>query len=222
MQAFCLILKRDLLLMLRQRSEILLPLGFFLIIVTLFAIVLSDDLSTLERIAPGIIWIAALLANLMALDGIYRNDFEDGSLEQLLINPYSLSGLMLAKIMAHWLLTGLPLLLLLPLASALFHLSAYVLWILFCSLLLGTLIFSLLGAIIAALIIGLRRSSVLLAILLLPLYLPVLVFGLGAVMQAIQGLPIQGALAMLAGLFCLALTFAPWAAAAALRISLSE
>ncbi len=217
--AFASLLKRDLTLAMRRRHDWLNPLVFFVIVVTLFPLGVGPDGSLLSEIAPGVIWVAALLATLLALDGLYRDDYLDGSLEQLLLSPHPLTLLVLAKNLAHWLVSGLPLVLLSPLLALLMQLPVRALPTLLISLLLGTLSLSLIGGIGAALTVGLKRGGVLLALLVLPLFIPVLIFGSSAVVAAASGFDTGAALSLLGGLFFLALALAPWAAAASLRIS---
>ncbi len=220
LHAFIAVLHRDLLLAGRRLGELSNPLVFFVIVVTLFPLALGAETELLRRCAPGIIWVSALLAALLSLEGMLRSDFEDGSLEQLLLSPHSTALLMAAKVLAHWLVTGLPLLLLAPVLGLLLNLSGFVLIILMVSLLLGTPVLSLAGAIGVALTVGLRRGGVLLSLLLLPLYVPVLIFGAGAVANAALGLPVAAQLYFLAAILALATSLAPFAAAAALRVSL--
>jgi len=217
--AFLTLLNRDLTLSLRRSSDWLNPLVFFVIVVTLFPLGVGPDGELLSEIAPGVIWVAALLATLLALDGLFRDDFTDGSLEQLLLSPHPLPVLVIAKTLAHWLVSGLPLVLLSPLLALLMQLPVKALPALLLSLVLGTLCLSLIGSIGAALTVGLKRGSVLLALLVLPLFIPVLIFGSSTVAAAAGGFETDAQLSLLAGLFFLALALSPWAAAAALRIS---
>lgn len=217
--AFTAVLKRDLLLAVRRRGDWLNPLAFFVIVVTLFPLGVGPDSDLLREIAPGVIWVAALLATLLALDGLFRADFEDGSLEQLLLCPQPLSVLVLAKVLAHWLVTGLPLLCLSPLLAVIMQMPTRAFPALLVSLMLGTLTLSLIGAIGAALTVGLRRGGVLLALLVLPLFIPVLIFGSSSVIAASSGFAIEAQLSLLGALFMLALVLAPLAISAALRIS---
>ena len=219
-RAFTAILVRDLTLALRHRSELANPLMFFVVVVTLFPLSLGPEKDILVRIAPGIIWVAALLAATLAMEGMFRSDFEDGSLEQILLTPHPPAMLVLAKILAHWLVTGLPLLLVSPLLALLLHLPAPALPVLLGTLALGTPVLSMVGAIGVALTVGLRRGGLLLTLLVLPLYIPVLIFAAGAVDNAAAGLPVAGQLYFLAALLVLAVTLAPLATAASLRISL--
>jgi len=215
------LLRRDLTLAYRHRGELANPLLFFIIVVTLFPLALGPESATLAAIAPGIIWVAALLAALLSLETIFRSDFDDGTLEQLILSPHSLSWLVLTKVLVHWLVSGLPLILLAPLLGVLLQLPTQGMWTLVITLALGTPILSLVGAIGVGLTVGLKRGGVLLSLLILPLYTPVLIFGAGAVNNAAMGFPVAGQLYLLAALLVLALTLAPIATAAALRISVS-
>ena len=219
-RAFMSILRRDLTLALRTRSEIANPLIFFVIIVSLFPLAVSPEAGLLRTVAPGVIWVAALLSTMLSLDSIFRSDFEDGSLEQMLLSPHPLSVLVLGKITAHWLVSGLPLILLSPLLGVLMFLPFEAMPALLATLALGTPVLSLVGAIGVALTVGLRRGGVLLSLLVLPLYIPVLIFASNAIATATADLSIRGQLFFLAAMLALALTLAPLATAAALRISL--
>jgi len=218
-QAFATLLKRDLTLSQRHSSDWLNPLVFFVIVVTLFPLGVGPDGELLRQIAPGVIWVAALLATLLALDSLFRDDFIDGSLEQLLLSPHPLPILVMAKTLAHWLVSGLPLVLLSPVLALLMQLPLKALPALLMSLVLGTLCLSLIGSIGAALTVGLQRGGVLLALLVLPLFIPVLIFGSSCVVAAAGGFETGAQLSLLAGLLFLALALCPWAAAAALRVS---
>ncbi len=220
-QACWWIARRDLLLVLRHRSDAANPLLFFLMVASIFPLGIGPEANTLQQIAPGIIWIAALLATLLSLESIFRSDFDDGSLEQLILSPHPLPLLVLAKTLAHWLATGLPLILLAPLMGLLFGISGWPLVILLITLLLGTPALSLVGSVGVALTVGLRRGGLLLALLLLPLYVPILIFSAGAVEIAAQGLPADGQLYLLSALLVLAATLAPIATSAALCIRMS-
>ena len=215
------LLRRDLILAIRHRGELANSLLFFVMVVTLFPLGLGPESSTLQVIAPGIIWVSALLAALLSLESVFRSDFEDGSLEQLLLSPHPAALLILTKVFVHWLISGLPLLLIAPLLGVLLHLPTEGMTILIASLALGTPILSLVGAIGVALTVGLRRGGVLLSLLVLPLYVPVVIYGTSAVASAAVGLPAVAQLYFLAALLALALTLAPIAAAASLRISVS-
>jgi heme exporter protein B len=218
--AFYALLKRDLLLSYRRSSELVNPPLFFIIVVTLFPLAISPDSKILQTIAPGIIWVAALLSVLLSLDNLFRSDFEDGTLEQFVLTAHTLPLLVLAKILAHWLVTGLPLLLIAPLLAVLLFLPSHAMFTLICTLALGTPILSLIGAVGVALTVGLRRSSVLLSLLILPLYIPVLIFATNAITTAASGFPVVGQLKLLGALLAFTFTFAPFATASALRISL--
>jgi heme exporter protein B len=218
---FYLLLKRDLTLAYRHRAELANPLLFFVIVVSLFPLGISPESKDLQTIAPGVIWVVALLAAMLSLDSLFRSDFEDGTLEQIALSAHSLSLLVVAKILAHWLVTGLPLILLAPFLGILLFLPEQAMLTLIATLALGTPILSLVGAIGVALTVGLRRGGVLLSLLVLPLYIPVLIFAAGAVNEAARGFPVIGQLYFLAALLTLSLTLAPFATAAALRISLS-
>lgn len=220
-QACGALLRRDLLLALRHRGELANPLLFFVIVVSLFPLGLGPESGMLRAIAPGIIWVSALLATLLSLESVFRSDFEDGSLEQLLLSPHSTSALVLTKVAAHWLVSGLPLICLAPLLGVLLHLPSTANGALIASLALGTPVLSLVGAIGVALTVGLRRGGILLSLLVLPLYIPVLIFAASAVADAALGLPITGHLYLLGALLALAVTLAPLACAAALRIGVS-
>lgn len=213
--------RRDLQLVWARRGDAAQPLLFALMTVVLFPLALGSDPKQLARIAPGVLWVAVLLANLMTLDSLYRGDAEDGSLEQQLLSPVPLAWLVAMRIAVHWLTTALPLLLLAPLLAQMLYLPDELLPVLMLSLAVGTPLLSLLGGVVAALTVGLRRSGMLLALLALPLLLPVLVFGAGSVMAAAQGLPWLGALLLLGAGLTLALVLAPLAAAAAIRIALN-
>lgn len=216
--AFTAVLVRDLKLGLRHRSELLNPLLFFLIVVTLFPLALGPDKTTLQQLAPAVIWVAAVLASSISMDMMFRSDFEDGSLEQFLLAPCPDIILVMAKILAHWLLTGAPLTLFALLLSILLYLPAQALLPLLLSLLIGTPIFSLVGSVGVALTVGLRGGGMLLALLILPLYMPVLIFAVAAVNNALQGLSVRGEFYFLGALLVLALTLAPFATASSLRI----
>lgn len=214
-------LKRDLTLAFRNRGDMINPLVFFLIAITMIPLALGPEKAVLMRIAPGIIWVMALLATLLSLDGLFRSDFDDGSLEQLLISPYPLSWAVLAKVLVHWLATGLPLTLLAPLMGVMLSLPASAVGALVFSLVLGTGSMSLIGAIGAALTVGLRKGGVLISLIVMPLYIPILIFGASAVQTAALGDPYKMQLAVLGAILALALVLAPVAAAGALRISVN-
>ncbi len=212
---------RDLRLLWRRRGDALQPLLFAVLVVVLFALALGAERQALAKLGPAVLWVAALLAGLLALDTLFRGDAEDGSLEQWLLAPVPLAWLVLVRTLVHWATTALPLVLATPLLGELLYLPHAQLPVLMASLLLGTPLLALLGAVVAALTVGMRRSGILVALLALPLYVPVLVFGAGSVTAAAQGLEFAGALLLLGAGLALALVLAPLAAAAAIRISLS-
>jgi heme exporter protein B len=211
---------RDLLLAWRRRSDVLATLFFFIIVVSLFPLGIGPEQQLLRKIAPGVVWVAALLASMLALSRIFGNDYQDGTLEQLMITPQPLYLIVLAKVLAQWLASGLPLVLVAPVLGLQFGLSQNTLAVMTVSLLLGTPVLSLIGSIGAALTLGLRAASVLVALLVLPLYIPVLIFGTGAIEATLSGGEPRAYLLLLGATLVLALTFAPWATSAALRISL--
>lgn len=220
MNAFLAIIHRDLLLAMRRKSEVLTALFFFIIVVSLFPLGIGPEPILLKKIAPGVLWVAALLSTMLSLNRLFANDHADGTLEQLVLSPTPLGLLVAGKIAAHWLTAGLPLVLLAPVLGLQFDLDTSALWILIAALLLGTPLLSLIGSIGAALTLGVRGGGVLLSLLVLPLYVPALIFGAGAVEAHISGLGAGGHLSLLAALLALAAFFAPWATTAALRISL--
>ncbi|MEO7971342.1 MAG: heme exporter protein CcmB [bacterium] len=211
---------RDLTLAWRRRADVLSTLFFFIIVVSLFPLGIGPESQLLRSIAPGVVWVAALLASMLSLSRVFENDYHDGTLEQMLLTPQPLVLVVLGKVLAQWLVSEVPLALVAPLLGVQFDLEPRTLWILFISLLIGTPILSLIGAIGAALTLGLRGGGVLIAVLILPLYVPVLIFGAGAVDASITGGTVQANLYLLAAFFLLALVFSPWATSAALRISL--
>ncbi len=220
MNAFLAVIRRDMRLSLRQSTDSLMTLVFFVIAVVLFPFGVGPEPNVLARIGSGVIWVAALLASMLALEKLFQADFEDGSLELLALAPMPLEAVVLAKVAAHWLTAGLPLVIVSPLLGLLMNLPADVFPTLILALLLGTPALSLIGAIGAGLILGARRGGVLLSLLVLPLFIPVLVFGVSAVEAAAQGLPAKASLLILGGLALGALALSPWAAAAAIRQSL--
>jgi len=217
--AFMLILKRDLTIAFRHKDDVINPLLFFIIIVTLFPLGIGPESNTLARIAPGIIWVAALLSCLLSLDRLFKADFQDGSLEQMLLSPHPVFVLTLAKITAHWLLTGLPVILVAPLLAVLLHLPEESYGALLLTLLLGTPVLSFIGAIGVALTVGIKKGGVLLSLIVLPLYIPVLIFATSAIDTAAMHLPYSGQLAIIGALFFGSLTLAPLAVGAALKVS---
>ena len=211
---------RDLILAWRRRADVLSTVFFFVIVVSLFPLGIGPETQLLRTIAPGVVWVAALLASMLSLGRLFANDYQDGTLEQLLLTPQPLYLVVVGKVFAHWLIAEIPLVLIAPLLGLQFDLSNNTLLILFVSLLLGTPVLSLIGSVGAALTLGLRGSSVLISILVLPLYIPVLIFGAGAVEASVMGMSPQSHIYLLTAVSVLSLVFAPWAAAAALRISL--
>lgn len=215
------LLRRDLRIALRERSDLAQPVLFFVIVVSLFPLAASPDRQLLQNSGPGIIWMAALLATLLALDSIFRPDYEDGSLEQIALSPHPLSLLVLAKAVAHWLACALPLIVVSPLLAMLMQLPGNAAVILAFSLVLGTPALSLIGAVGVGLTVGIRRNGVLLSLLVLPLYVPALIFGAGAAHAAMVGQEPAPHLLLLAAFSLFALAVCPLAAAAAIRISLN-
>jgi heme exporter protein B len=211
------LIQRDLRLALRQGSDSLMVVGFFVLTVTLFPFGLGPESNLLERTSAGILWVTALLASMLSLDRLFQGDYEDGSLELLALTPTALEILVIGKIIAHWLTTAVPLLVAAPLLALLLHLQEDAFPALMLTLLLGTPTLSLIGAMGAALVLGARRGGVLLSLLILPLYVPVLIFAVGAVDAAAQGLPVKGYLLILGGLLLAALPLAPLATVAAVR-----
>ena len=205
---------------LRRRSDVLTTLIFFVIVVSLFPLGVGPERDMLRAMAPGVIWVAALLASMLALDRMFSSDYLDGTLEQMLLSPRSLPILVFGKMTAHWLTTGLPLVLISPLLALQFDLSPEAIGVLLLALLLGTPLLSMIGAIGAALTVGLRGGGALVALLVLPLYVPVLIFGAGAVEATTSGLGAQAHLSVMGALLILSAVFTPWVIAAALRISL--
>jgi heme exporter protein B len=214
-------LRRELLIAFRSPGEIINPLMFFVIAVSLFPLGVGADQAFLSEIAPGVIWVTALLAVMLSMDSLFRADYEDGSLEQLLLSPQPLYFIVLAKVSSHWLVSGLPLVILAPIFASMLALPDAGIIPLTVSLLIGTPILTMLGAIGMALTVGLSKSGLLLAVLILPLYIPVLVFGTGVVNSALNSLGIAGLMALLGAMLVLALCLAPLAIIAALRISVS-
>jgi heme exporter protein B len=218
--AYCCIVRRDLQLALRRRVDALNTLVFFVIVVSLFPLGVGAEPALFRAIAPGVIWVAALLASMLALQRLFASDYADGTLEQLLLAPQPLGVMVAAKVTAHWLVAGLPLVIAAPLLGLQFNLPADSLGVLVLSLLLGTPTLGLIGAIGAALTLGLRSAGVLVSLLVLPLYIPVLIFGAGAVEAAASGLGAGPHLSLLGAFLAVALFFAPWATSFALRISM--
>ncbi len=218
-EIFRTVVMRDLVLALRRRADLMTVLFFFVIVVSLFPLAIGPEMSTLRMIAPGVVWVAALLASMLALERLFAADYADGTLEQMLLTPQPLALLVLGKIAAHWLVTGLPLVLISPLLGLQYGLSGETLLVLLFSLLLGTPALSLIGAIGAALTLGLRGGGVLVSLLVLPLTIPVLIFGSGSVEATASGMGGEGHLYLLGAILVMSLVLAPLAAATALRIS---
>jgi heme exporter protein B len=214
------VVARDLLIAARRRSDVLTTFFFFVIVVSLFPLGVGPEPDTLREIAPGVVWVAALLAAMLSLARMFSADYADGTLEQLVLTPQPLTLLVLSKVLAHWLTSGLPLVLMAPVLGLQFDLPGDALATLLLSLLIGTPALSLIGAVGAALTLGVRGGGALTSLLVLPLYVPVLVFGAGAVTAAATGMGVTGHLSLLGAMSLAALVFAPWATAMALRISL--
>lgn len=217
---FMWIIKRDLLLAMRRQSDVFTILFFFIIVVSLFPLSVGPEMNMLRTMAPGVVWVAALLASMLSLGRMFSNDYVDGTLEQMLLSPQSLSLLVLGKALAHWLVTGIPLVLMAPILGIQYDLPVEALFILTITLLLGTPVLSLIGAIGAALTLGLRGGGVLVSLLVLPLYIPVLIFGAGAVEANMAGVGYDAHLSLIGAFLLVSLVFAPWAAASSLRVSL--
>lgn len=220
--AFLSLLKRDLLIAYRNRSEIMNPLMFFVLVTLLFPLGIGPSSNLLQTISPGVLWVAALLSALLSLDTLFRSDFDDGTLEQMVLSPQPLAIMVTARVLAHWVMSAVPLLLLSPVLATSLNMPGNGIIVLMITLLLGTPILSFIGAIGSALTVGLKRSGMLLALLVLPLYIPVLIFGAGAVDSASAGLPVTGQIYILAAFLVLSLTLAPIAIAAALKMSVSQ
>ncbi len=211
---------RDLMLAWRHRADILSTVFFFIIVVSLFPLGIGPETQLLRSIAPGVIWVAALLASMLSLNRLFANDYQDGTLEQLLLTPQPLFLVVLGKVLAHWIVSEVPLVLVAPLVGLQFDLGTETLRILLISLLVGTPVLSLIGSVGAALTLGLRGGGVLISLLVLPLYIPALIFGSGAVEASIMGTSFTPHLSLLGAFAIVSLIFSPWATAAALRISL--
>lgn len=217
---FMAVVRREVTLSMKQKSEVLTPLFFFVIVASLFPLGVGPESALLLRMAPGVLWVSALLAAMLSLQRLFTVDYVDGSLEQMALSPTPLGLLVVAKALSHFLLSGLPLVLMAPVLGLQFGLDGRALGILMLSLLLGTPTLSLIGSIGAALTLGVRGAGVLVSLLILPLYIPVLIFGAGAVEADAAGLGAGGHLSLLAALLVLSAFFAPLATTAALRISL--
>ena len=219
MSAIFHVIRRELLIAFRRQAEVFNPLWFFIIVITLFPLGVGPEPNLLARIAPGIVWVAALLAALLSMERLFRDDFVDGSLEQMLLMPTPLPILAFAKMLAHWMLTGLPLLLISPLLAILLSLEWETWKAVVLTLLIGTPTLSFLGAIGVALTVGLRKGGVLLSLLILPLYIPVLIFATSAIDAASLGMPYNGQMALMGAMLVASATLSPFAVAASLRIS---
>jgi heme exporter protein B len=220
MNGFGTILRRDLALALRRASELANPVLFFVIVAALFPLALTPDVAQLRSVGPGIVWVSALLSSLLALEGLFRADLEDGSMEQMFLGPASPLAIVAGKLMAHWIVSGVPLLLLAPLLALMFYLPAQGLSTLLVALLLATPSLSVLTGIAAALTVSLRTGGAIAGLLVLPLTVPILIFGTRATDLAIHGEPVAGPLYLLAAIAVLAVTLGPFAMVAALRVSL--
>ena len=215
-----LVIRRDLVLAMRRRADVLTTLVFFVMVVSLFPLGVGPETDMLRKMAPGVVWVAALLASMLSLGRLFSADYLDGTLEQFMLAPQSLPLLVLGKIVAHWMVSGLPLVFMAPVLGLQFDMSAQSLWVLIVGLLLGTPILSMIGAVGAALTLGLRGGGVLVSLLVLPLCIPVLIFGAGAVEAVATGVSIASHLALMGAIMLLALVFTPWVTAQALRISM--
>lgn len=214
------IVRRDLRLALRQGSDSIMVVTFFVLTVVLFPFGIGPETGVLERVSAGVLWVTALLASLLSLDRLFQTDYEDGSLELLVLTPTPLEVVVIAKVVAHWLTTGLPLLVAAPVLAVLLHMNAEGFATLMLTMAIGTPVLSLIGGIGAALVLGARRGGVLLSLLILPLYVPVLIFGVGAIDAAVGARDATPHLLILGGLLAAALPLSPWATAAALRQAL--
>ena len=213
------LIRRDLILAWRRRADVLATLFFFVIVVSLFPLGIGPETQLLRRIAPGVVWVAALLASMLSLGRMFGNDYQDGTLEQLLLTPQPLYLVALGKAFAQWLVAEVPLVIIAPVLGVQFGLSENTLGVIALSLLIGTPVLSLIGSIGAALTLGLRAANVLVALLVLPLYIPVLIFGAGAVEASVEGIGARPYLLLLGATLIVSLVFAPWATSAALKIS---
>jgi heme exporter protein B len=214
------VVHRDLILAMRRKTEVLTTLFFFIIVISLFPLGIGSEKQMLMKIAPGVVWVAALLASMLALERLFASDYEDGTLEQMLLMPQSVFILVLGKVIAHWLLTGLPLVLIAPLVGLQYQLPDAAVSSMMLSLLVGTPVLSLIGAIGAALTLGVRGGGILLSLLILPLYIPVLIYGSGAIEASmLAGASAEPYLMLMAAFAIVAVVFAPWATGAALKIA---
>nr|SPS06722.1 heme exporter subunit; membrane component of ABC superfamily [Candidatus Nitrotoga fabula] len=215
-----LVVRRDLVLAMRRRADVLTTLIFFVMVVSLFPLGVGPEMEMLRKMAPGLVWVSALLASMLSLGRMFSADYLDGTLEQMMLAPQSLAIVVLSKILAHWMVSGFPLVIIAPVLGMQFDMSAQALWVLMITLLLGTPILSVIGAAGAALTLGLRGGGALVSLLVLPLCIPVLIFGAGAVESVVSGINAGSNLALLGAILVMALAFMPWITAHALRISL--
>ena len=218
--AFLSIFRKELLLAFRQKADLVTVLFFFLIVSSLFPLATGPEVETLRLIGPGVVWVGALLASLLALHRVFESDYTDGSLEHLILSGEPLTFLALAKVVVHWTITGLPIVVVAPLIGFQFGLPGSSLLLLMMTLLIGTPVLSLIGSIGAALTLGVRGGTALTTVLILPFYVPVLIFGAGAVISDMQGLAIEGHLSVLLAMFCLSIALAPIAIAGGIKIAL--
>ncbi|CAH8202610.1 heme exporter protein CcmB [Vibrio aestuarianus] len=219
--AIGMVVRRELLIAFRRQADIFNPLWFFIIVITLFPLSIGPEPSLLARIAAGIVWVAALLSALLSLERLFRDDFQDGSLEQMMLLPVPLPIVVIAKVVAHWLLTGLPLILISPLLAVLLSLDFNTWLAVVMTLVIGTPTLSFIGAIGVALTVGLQKGGVLLSLLVLPLYIPILIFATSAIDAASLGMTYNGQLAILGAMLMGAITLTPFAISAALRVSVN-
>jgi len=213
-------IRRDLLIAMRRRADVLTSLIFFVMVVSLFPLAVGSEMDLLRKMAPGVVWVSALLSSMLSLGRIFSADFRDGTLEQMLLAPQSISMLVFGKIVAHWMLSGLPLVLIAPVLGLQFDMTGDSIMILILSLLIGTPVLSLIGAFGAALTLGLRGGGVLVSLLVLPLCIPVLIFGAGAVTAVTSGINPSSNLALMGAFLLMSLLFTPWVSAQALCISM--
>lgn len=216
------LMRRDLQLAYRRRGEMITPLMFFIMVTALFPLGLNPDPALLRTLAPGVIWVAALLAGVVGLESLFKSDYEDGTLELMVLSPVPLELVALMRVLTHWLITGLPLVILAPLMGMLLAFPPSAMGTLLIGLLLGTPVLSLLGAVGAALTVGLRRSGMLLPLLILPLAVPILIFGARSAAMALTGDDVSGPLYLLGAILALTVTLAPFAIAGGLRVSLEN
>jgi heme exporter protein B len=220
-RAFYILLKRDLILSFRQPADIINPVLFFVLVIILFPFAVGSDSKLLMEISTGIVWVLALLASMLSLDYIFKGDYDDGTLEEMILSAHPTSILVLAKVFAHWIMTALPVIIISPFLASMLGMPDSGIFILVATLLLGTPVLSLVGAIGVGLTVGLKGGGVILSLLILPLYIPVLIFASGAVSNSIAGLDVSGQIYMLSAFSVLSLFLAPLAIASSLKISLS-